>query len=271
MGYFTIYCILTGAPGIVRIFDVDKRKYKWNNSVRAILKNGNVSDIGTYDYYGNVVIKGKKKSTFDLFPKEEKYSVSDEVINFSETDGYLINALVYKMLMKNKCFKECIKGKNLYNLLYKFIKNNKLRTNFAGVQEIIIKDEYYEFDDILKKNLWLLTNPESKTKNGIRNKTRIDKIISNFTKFVCKSKENGIKEYTFLKLIFKDTKSNKFWNIQYSNKGEYKIHYGRIGSKGKILSKKGNIDEIYKIIHNKIKKGYKKISEKNIKKFTLST
>jgi predicted DNA-binding WGR domain protein len=70
-------------------------------------------------------------------------------------------------------------------------------------------------------------------------------------------------------MVYKDDKSNKFWNIQYNKEGEYRVQYGRIGSKGVIISKKGNIHEIQKIIGNKMKKGYKLESKRNIKKFSF--
>ena len=57
MGFFTEYDILTGNPGgvIKPNEDVDSdwySKYNWQNDVRVINKNGKISDIGEYTWYG---------------------------------------------------------------------------------------------------------------------------------------------------------------------------------------------------------------------------
>lgn len=273
MGIFTIYDILTGNPGAIHNLTGENKKiYGWNEKVRAVLKDGSVSKIGHYEYNGDVVYKDTKKSVFDLFPKEHRIAVIDDEIYDYDADGFLLNNKVYNLLKKNKKFKKCTKKKNLYQLLDKFIiKNNKkLNTNLSGMQQTYIpennKDENKD-DKFIKKRLWMLVDPDLDTKDGKRNKERINKIINNFLEFACKYMSN-IEGITQLKFIFKDNKSDKFWNIEYTN-NEYKVHYGKTGTKGQKISKKVSLDKIEKLIEGKKKKGYKQKSKKNIKKFTL--
>ena len=65
-----------------------------------------------------------------------------------------------------------------------------------------------------------------------------------------------------------DEKSNKFWNIEYTP-NEYKVNYGKKNTIGKKLCKKSIIIDTQKLIESKLNKGYKQISKKLIKNFTI--
>jgi len=222
---------------------------------------------------GYVRIQNPKKSFLDLFPKKDEISVMDYFMYELQIygDAFLINNEVYNMMKKHRDYKKCIKNKNLYNLLLEFYKKTtkNMIPNFVGMQEIYIPDKNNNSDDgkYIKKDLWKLVNPNLKTKDGLKNKKRINLIINKFIKFACtwNTKNNDIIQ---VKLIYKNSKSNKFWNIEYNN-NSYKVNYGKVGTKGNILSKKNSLNEIEKLIQSKINKGYIKKSQKKIKKFTL--
>ncbi len=169
---------------------------------------------------------------------------SDGVYDY---DGYIILDKTYKMLKKHKLF-NCVKNKNMFDLLKNFYQKNRKNMFYDfGEQTIYI-------DGIEEDKIWQLENPD---KNK-RNKERIEKIIDNFFIFSCKNK-NEIKHKN--KLItkyyeLKNDKSNKFWKISYRD-GYYKITYGKIGSKGKTVEKEENIVKILKLIKSKEDKGYK--------------
>ena len=57
---------------------------------------------------------------------------------------------------------------------------------------------------------------------------------------------------------YNDDKSHKFWEITYDSEkgGEYKIRFGKIGSKGCQNTKIDTLENIEKLIQTKIKKGY---------------
>jgi hypothetical protein len=179
MGIFTVYDILTGNPGYIRAEHINKKLYSWQNKVRAVLENGSVSKIGEYNLEGTILCKGTKKSAFNLFPKKEEYQVIDgNMIDYKTFDGYLfedwkndgflINNKVYNMLKKHKNYKKCIKDKNLYELLLSFIpkKKKSLSTHLVGMQEVYIPDDNNQWEDaqLIRKNLWTLTDPDVKNK-----------------------------------------------------------------------------------------------------------
>ena len=76
--------------------------------------------------------------------------------------------------------KKCTKNKNLYQLLLTYIpkKKESLGTHLGSMQEVYIPDDDDKDEDanLIRKNLWTLTDPNLKTKYGIRNKKRIEKI-----------------------------------------------------------------------------------------------
>ena len=101
----------------------------------------------------------------------------------------------------------------------------------------------------------------------MKNKKRIVSIINKFVKFACdwNNKNIGIIQ---VNLEYKDSKSNKFWNIQY-DKNSYIVNYGKKGKKGITMSKKATLSTIEGLIQSKLNKGYVKKSQKKINKFTL--
>jgi len=64
------------------------------------------------------------------------------------------------------------------------------------------------------------------------------------------------------RLVYKDTKSNKFWQIE-SKGSTINILYGKVGTNGQTSVKKAKSPdaakvEVEKLIKSKLKKGYKK-------------
>tara|TARA_B100000073_G_C23352314_1_gene419385 strand:+ start:216 stop:425 length:210 start_codon:yes stop_codon:yes gene_type:complete len=64
------------------------------------------------------------------------------------------------------------------------------------------------------------------------------------------------------RLVYKDTKSNKFWQID-SKGSTINILYGKVGTNGQTSVKKAKSPdaakvEVEKLIKSKLKKGYKK-------------
>ena len=277
MGFVTIYDILTDNPGIMKV-KYNNNLYEWHNKVRVILKDGSISDIGHYNGEGSVYIGNEKKGLLDFFSKRIEYWVVDSntIYYNDEYDGFLINNYVYSLLLKNKNYKKCTKNKNLYELLLSYIpkKKKSLSTNLIGIQQIYIPENNNNNSDskLIEKNMWTLINPNLSTIDGIKNKKRIETIIENFLNFACKFEINTdkskIKNIVQIKLIYTDEKSNKFWNIEYTP-NEYKVNYGKKNTNGKKLFKKSIIIDTQKLIESKLKKGYKQISKKIIKKFTL--
>ena len=274
MGIFTVYCVLSGTPGYISQHkNYNKKIYGWHQNVRAVLKDGSISNIGSFDMDGYVRIQHTKKSLLDLFPKKEEISVMDYFMHELQidADAFLINNKVYNLIKKHKDYTKCIKNKNLFNLLLEFYyKTNKnMVPSFVGMQQFYIPDKNNNSDDskFIKKDLWKLTDPDLKTKDGLKNKKRIDSIINKFVKFACdwNNKNIGIIQ---VNLEYKDSKSNKFWNIQY-DKNSYIVNYGKIGKKGITMSKKATLSTIEGLIQSKLNKGYVKKSQKKINKFTL--
>tara|TARA_B100001287_G_C22453803_1_gene421783 strand:- start:461 stop:670 length:210 start_codon:yes stop_codon:yes gene_type:complete len=65
-----------------------------------------------------------------------------------------------------------------------------------------------------------------------------------------------------LRLVYKDAKSNKFWEIE-SIGSTINIVYGKVGTNGQTIVKKTKgpnaaYAEVQKLIKSKLKKGYKK-------------
>ena len=163
MGVLNICDILTGNFGFIYLTGDDKKLYNWNNNIRVVLKNGSVTNIGTYDMEYKAIIIEDKKSIFDLFPKENKYWVADEQLLYETIDpevyshdGFLLNDYVYNLIKKHKDYKKCVKNKNLYELLKNFLpkKNEKLYANLDAFQEVHIPFNRMDKYDtaILKKN-----------------------------------------------------------------------------------------------------------------------
>ena len=278
MGVYTVYDILTDNPGFVNGIDNNRKLYEWNNMVRVIFKDGTVSNIGYYNSdYGSVDIK-KEKKLFNFFQKNNEYIVVDSItINFiNDYDGFLIHDYVYNMLIQNKNYKKCIKNKNLYQLLLSYIpkKKKSLSSELLGMQTVYIPEDDNNYSDsiFIKENLWTLTNPKLSTIDGKKNKKRIEAIIEHFLNFSNKlniDTNNSKKNIVQIKLIYEDDKSNKFWNIEYKS-NEYKVNYGKKNTNGKKQYKKSNIKDIEKLIESKLKKGYKQVSKKLIKDYTIN-
>ena len=286
MGYSTVFSILICNPTVIS--NINNKDYDWNCKSRMILLDGTITDIGTCDQEGVFILDKKDKSFFSIFSKKKSYRVA---YNKNEVnDGFILSDIVYKYLKKHKDFKKCIKNKNLFNLLKSYKPKTEMN-KYIGQQDVMIynpKDNNVNnkmtnknklfFGYILDKDLWKFKNPEYKSKDGIRNKKRIMKIINDFVKFCCKnntsknntSKNNNTntnnsntnnsknKKLIVKRYELKDDKSNKFWTIEYNKNGDFSTIYGKIGTNGrKSKIKKSSKEEIKKLIDSKVKKGYK--------------
>lgn len=291
MGYTTFYDVLIGNPNENPSHKEKNSKYNWHDKARLILKDGSVTTVGHCDKEGECVLERKEKAIIPIFGKKIKYVYTDDrFIDEDWVEGIFITDKTYKYLLKNKKFKKCTKGKNLYKLIEQFLKK-KIKTQLEDYKysqdcRLYDKNEYQDedyntyskkdklfFGYILEKDIWKFVNPDSKTKEGKKNKKRIEDIINKFVEFACKEKNinKNLKKNNriiSLKLIYKDVKSSKYWNIEYNNT-DYKVHYGKTGTKGLTLSKKSSLDKIEKLIESKIKKGYKQKGKKKLlKKFS---
>jgi len=279
MGSFTVYDALIDNPSTINHIGnrINPDPFAWIIKLRAILKDGQISNIGYCDGDGYFVLDDK--SFFSYF-SSKKYKITDmQKKKYLDGDCFVILDKTYNLLKSNKKFNDCIKNKNLYTLLEDFNNSNKKKTgppsNYTSSQYIYYDPTFLNEDSILKKDIWAFTDPDINSKDGIKNKKRIEKIINLFIKYSCKKNDKTLSLNTRNNKIislyyeFIDNKSNKYWHIQYNKDGIYKIKYGKIGSTGIIIEKTNKIQNIEKIIETKIKKGYKLIYKKNLKTFTI--
>jgi len=61
---------------------------------------------------------------------------------------------------------------------------------------------------------------------------------------------------------------NKIYKCDYTP-DEYRVNFGKKNTNGKTQYKKSNIKDTEKLIISKLKKGYKQISKRSIKDFTI--
>jgi predicted DNA-binding WGR domain protein len=235
---FFVYDMLTGNPDCVPALEENTKKYNWMNSVRVIYKNGKISaKSGLYNGYGKVLFKDVKEGV----PVSDILSDGDYA-----NDGYILLDKTYKMLKKHKSF-GCLKDKNLFDLLKKFYKKNKnifyLSSGSIDIKNSIREDE-----------IWQLENPDK----NLKNRQRIEKILNDFYNFACKNGDKSKSKLTTKYYELINNSSSKFWKITYRD-GYYKVTYGKIGSKGKIIEKHEHLTKILKLIQSKEAKGYKDI------------
>jgi predicted DNA-binding WGR domain protein len=279
MGGFTVNDALIDNPVSINYIGnkINSKPFNWIKKLRVIFKNGELSNIGYYDGEGYFVLDDK---SFFSYISPKKYKITDmQKKKYLDGDGYIILDKTYNLLKSNKKFNDCTKNKNLYTLLENFNNSNQKKTgppsNYTSSQYVYYDPTFLNEDSILKKDIWAFTDPDINSKDGIKNKKRIEKIIDLFIKYSCKKDDKtlslNISNNKIISLYYEfiDNKSNKYWHIQYNKDGNYKIKYGKIGSTGIIIEKTNKIQNIEKIIETKIKKGYKLIYKKNLKTFTI--
>ena len=110
MGVFTLFDCICGNP--VEIFNHDtnkedfETKYEWMNSVRVVLKDGSVTEPGSYDGYGNVNVNDKI------------YKVTDNSLGYQGLyDGLVILDKTYEIMIKDPEYPSFIKNHNLYEVI----------------------------------------------------------------------------------------------------------------------------------------------------------
>jgi predicted DNA-binding WGR domain protein len=235
-GMFFVYDMLIGNPNCVPALEENTKKYNWMNRVRVIYKNGKISsNAGLYNGYGKVFFKDVKEGV----PVSEQMSDGDYA-----NDGYILLDKTYKMLKKHKSF-SCLKDKNLFELLKKFYKKNKKNMFYLSSGSIDI------INSIKEDEIWQLENPDK----NLKNRQRIEKIIDDFYLFSCKNGDKPKSKLTTKYYELINNSSSKFWKITYKD-GYYKVTYGKIGSKGKIIEKHEPLTKILKLIQTKEDKGY---------------
>ena len=182
MGIFTIFDALTGNPGeISSVGIVDntfKKKYDWHNKgVRAILKDGTITDKGHYDSYGKVVVGDnnyKVINTWDHFDYTEE-----------EHDGFMLLESIYQLLISNPKYSELAEDYNLYNNLKTFYNHIWLKPvdKFIHNQVVLVtskaENENYSNSVCDTVNSWPFTDPDNR-QFGRKNRKRILEIIDYF-------------------------------------------------------------------------------------------
>ena len=133
--------MLIGNPSFI-VEKEKTKKYDWMNKVRVVYKNRKISSkTGFYNGDGKVIFK---EGSF--FTSEEGEDVADILSDGNyDYDGYIILDKTCKILKKHKLF-NCLKNKNLFDLLKSFI----------------IKIEKICFMILVNKQLKLIKNKEDK-------------------------------------------------------------------------------------------------------------
>ena len=67
MGW-TTYCILSGNPSVLS-YNSNNNKYKWQEKVRVILKDGSITELGKCNLEGIFTLNSKSKSVFSFLVK----------------------------------------------------------------------------------------------------------------------------------------------------------------------------------------------------------
>lgn len=140
MGIFTLYDSIVGNPSGVACVGVDPKNYKWMDDVRAVLKDGTVTDVGFYDYYGRVVVNGKEYPVIDI---------SEDTVDDEEHSGFIIIDKVYQILKDNVEYQAFIEKTNLYQA----IKNHGWKSGVGLLERYICEQQV------------IVTTPENKDKD----------------------------------------------------------------------------------------------------------
>jgi hypothetical protein len=170
MGYFTIYDPIIGNPGIINggmeYFSKDiknsKQKYNWNHKVRVVLKNGKVTNIGSYNFYGDVILKNNKKYNVCIM------NLNSPDSNGRVFDGFLINNITYKYLLKNPLFKKISKKINLFEMIMNILRNEQ--QNYC-----LDKDNFFNVLEYSEDNKFYLNNKEIKKKINKSSQKKMNK------------------------------------------------------------------------------------------------
>lgn len=168
-----MFDIISGNPTHVYIENVrDPSVYKWQEKVRAVMKDGTVSKIGYDDGYGNVAIDRPH-------PGKKEYFV-----NPAYDDGRVISDFVYQLLL-SQMEKSC--RKNLFEMLKKFDELNPNRgpiSRFYYHQDIYIDggkhddNNDYNTSYTSDSDNWVFIDPS--TQKGRRNYERINGLVNRF-------------------------------------------------------------------------------------------
>ena len=171
MGCFSLYDSIVGNPSGVTCVDVNPENYKWMNEVRAVLRDGTVTDVGFYDNYGRVVVDGKEYPVID----------SSLSADHEEHSGFILNDKVYQILKENVEYKAFTKKTNLYEA----IKNHGWKSGigllekYIGHQDVVVttpenKDKYFGSMITGSPESYMFLNPDVSPDNY----DRIDELIS---------------------------------------------------------------------------------------------
>ena len=227
MGYFTIFDPIIGNPGIInggmeyfsKEIKNSKQKYNWNHKVRVVLKNGKVTNIGSYNFYGDVILKNNKK-----------YNVYVEDLKFPDSsgrffDGFLINNITYKYLLKHPLFKKLSQKINLFEMIMNILRNEQ--QNYC-----LDKDNFFNVLEYSEDNKFYLNNKEIKKKINKSSQKKMNK-----HKCLFLYKLDDLKHISFIQ---EEQVIQILSNSEYKNNyGGYKNNYGGFRGIFKDVDNKG--------------------------------
>jgi hypothetical protein len=176
MGIFSMSCSISGVPVGSSCQGVEPKNYTWVRKVRAVLKDGTVTEIGFYTDYGSIIVNDKEYKVIDK-------TMSPDEINH---DGFIIIDKVYQMLLENQDYYDYIEGENLYQLIkdrgckvglgliQKYIHNQYITITVPEMKDNFISPVVEGSDEI-----YLFTDPDVCKENY----EEIDKIVSLFISY----------------------------------------------------------------------------------------
>ena len=115
----------------------------------------------------------------------------------------MIHDITYQYLQKNPLYKKCLQDLYLYKMIQKYSKyKDKIKVgppeDYEGEQDLWISQDNEDPDpfNIELKDKWAFENPENKTEEAKKNKSRILAIINDFLEFNCLPKKSLTKTET---------------------------------------------------------------------------
>ena len=197
MGFFTIFCPISGSPLEFSYNNDDtdddndndnEIKYNHLNIAVVVCTDGSVTDVGSHDGYGRINTK------------DAIYSCNDNNESEDYPKGIALSNSVYKLMILNPKFE---KFKNKTNNLYEYLQqyNQKINSPIMeyygaqclGLEDISNEHLIYFVDPFLEENI---KEPLLDKKiNGKKNKIHLNKLIETFLNFVPQTNEEIFASY----------------------------------------------------------------------------
>lgn len=198
MGYYTIYCPISGVPLDFSYENVNDNKSKYDHLNKAVVicTDGSVTKVGTYDGYGRI------------YTEDNTYSCDDNNESEDYPIGIALSNSVYKLMLINPKFEKFKnKTKNLYDFLKQY--NQKIKSpvmkyynsQYLGLQNISKDHLIYFIDPYLEENIEepllgkTLIRGSTKKISGKKNKIHLNKLIDTFLNFIPPTNEEKIASY----------------------------------------------------------------------------